>query len=48
MGALGTSWMAMKTALLYTNPGVFMFGGIIMTLAGLIGTQYTKPTYVSE
>ena len=48
MGALGTAWMASKTALLYTNPGVFAIGGIVMTLAGLIGAQYVQPTQSTE
>jgi hypothetical protein len=48
MGVLGTAWMAAKSALLYTNPGMFLFAGIIMSWVGLIGTQYTKPTYRTD
>lgn len=48
MGALGTAWLAAKSALLYTNPGVFMFGGFVMTLAGLIGAQYVQPTHTTD
>lgn len=48
MGALGSAWLSLGTAALYTNPGIFALGGFIMTLVGLIGCQSVQPTYITE
>jgi len=48
MGALGAAWMSIGIPALYTNPIAFSLGGFVLTLAGLIGSQYIQPTYINE
>ncbi len=46
IGALGSSFVFMGMPFVYTNMGMSVLLGAIMTIGGFIGTQYMKPLNV--
>ncbi len=46
IGALGSSYMFMSMPFVYTNMGMSVLLGAVMTLGGFIGTQYMRPVNV--
>jgi hypothetical protein len=48
MGAIGSSFMFMSMPFVYTNMGMSVLMGAIMTIGGLVGSQYMRPMNVIE
>lgn len=48
LGALATAYATMGASFIYTNPGMTMLGGLVMTLGGLLGSSYMPPKHVVE
>lgn len=48
IGALGSAFMFMSMPFVYTNMGMSMLLGAVMTIGGFVGTSYMKPYNVVE
>lgn len=46
LGALGSSFMFMSMPFVYTNMGMSVLLGAIMTIGGFMGTSYMRPMNV--
>ena len=46
LGALGSAFMFMSMPFVYTNMGMSVLLGAIMTIGGFVGTSYMRPVNV--